>query len=102
MSQKSEKFFDAITHIREDLIEEAQNHKFRKKTAAWKKFGSLAASIVLIVSIGFLAAVPRGCGSGGADSNSSAPFTSNNDAAAPQDAPSTDTAPPPYGSSGYL
>ena len=36
MSRKSEKFFDAVTHLREDLIEEAQNYKFHKKTAVWK------------------------------------------------------------------
>ena len=97
MSQKSEKFFDAVTRLREDLIEEAQNYQFRKKAAGWKKFGSLAACIMLIMSIGILAALPRGCGSagGGADSNSSANVPA--DSAAPQDAPSTDTAPPPYG-----
>ena len=97
MSRKSEIFFDAVTHLREDLIEEAQNHKFRKKTAVWKKFGGLAACVVLIMSVGVLAILPRGCGGssgGGADSNS---FTA--DPATPQEAPaSSDTAPPPYGS----
>lgn len=91
MSRKTEKFFDAITHLREDLIEEAQNYKFRKKTAVWKKAGSLAACIVLIMSIGILAVLPRSCGgsSGGSGSNSSA---------APQDASASgDTAPPVYG-----
>lgn len=97
MSGKSEKFFDAITHLREDLIEEAQNYKFRKRASGWKTFGSLAACIMLIMSIGVLAILPRGCGSagGGADSSSSASAPADN--AAPQDAPSTDTAPPPYG-----
>lgn len=99
MSRKSETFFDAVTHLREDLIEEAQNHKFRKKTAVWKTFGSLAACVVLIMSVGVLAILPRGCGGssgGGAGSDSSAPS-----AATPQEAPvSGDTAPPPYGSGG--
>lgn len=95
MSRKSETFFDAITHLREDLIEEAQNYKFRKKAAVWKKFGGLAACIVLIMSVGVLAILPRGCGSsgGGAGSNSSAAPT-----ATPQEDPaSSDTAPPLYG-----
>lgn len=91
MSRKSETFFDAITHLREDLIEEAQNHKFRKETAAWKKFGSLAACVVLIMSVGVLAILPRGCGSSGGTGSNSSP--------ASQGAPASgDTAPPLYGS----
>lgn len=91
MSRKSEKFFDAITCIREDLIEEAQNFKFRKNAAVWKKYFSLAACIVLVMSIGFVAILPRGCGSSGGSDGSAAP----NGAAAPQDSEvSGDTAPP--------
>lgn len=99
MSRKAETFFDAITRLREDLIEEAQNHKFRKRTAAWKKFGSLAACLVLIMSIGALALLPRGCGSSGAGSNNSAaPADNNSGGGAPQESPaSCDTAPPLYG-----
>ena len=99
MSRKAETFFDAVTHLREDLIEEAQNYKFRKRAAAWKTFGSLAACLVLIMSVGALALLPRGCGSSGAGSNSSAaPTDSNSDAAAPQEAPASgETAPPLYG-----
>ena len=96
MSRKSETFFDAITHLREDLIEEAQDYKFRKKAVVWRKFGSLAACVVLIMSIGVLAVLPRGCGSSGGGSNSSTAPSAN-----PQDAPSSgDTAPPLYGDSG--
>lgn len=100
MSEKREKFFDAITHIREDLIEDAQNYRFHKKSAAWKRFASLAASIVLIVSIGFLAIVPRGCGSGGSSSgsgaDSSAPASTDsivNNAEAPQGPASSEESP---------
>lgn len=106
MSEKSEKFFDAITHIREDLVEEAQNHRFHKKSTAWKRFASLAASIVLIVSIGFLAIVPRGCGSGGnssggADSSPHVSFDSvMNNAGAPQGPVSSEQSPPMGGISG--
>lgn len=99
MNRKAETFFDAITRLREDLIEEAQNHKFRKRTAVWKKFGSLAACLVLIMSIGALALLPRGCGSsGGGSNNSAAPAASSSDTAAPQESPASgDTAPPLYG-----
>jgi len=92
MSRKSEIFFDAITQLREDLIEEAQNFKFHKKTAVWKKTASLAACVVLLLSVGMVAVIPR-CGMGGGSSGSP-DFAS--DAAAPQDAPqaSENTAPP--------
>lgn len=98
MSGKGEKFFDAITHVREDLVEEAQDYKFRKQSAVWRRFAGLAASIVLIVSIGFLAAVPRGCGSGGSgaapDANTSMPFGGGSDQAMPVDPPSSEGSPP--------
>lgn len=72
MKPKTEIFFDAITLLREDIVEEAQDYRFRKKQAVWKKFGSLAACLVLIASISLLM-LPRGCGSSGgnADMNSS-------------------------------
>ena len=73
MSQKAEKFFDAITHLREDLVEEAQSYVFRKRRSGWKTFGSLAACMALVVSLGMLAAMPRGCGA--ANNDSSAPMT---------------------------
>lgn len=89
MNPKAEKFFDAITLLREDIIEEAQDYRFHKKPSAWKKFGSLAACLVLIASISLLM-LPRGCGSSGgnADMNTSgAPM-------APADEPASgDTAP---------
>ena len=62
MNQKAEKFFDAITLLREDLVEEAQNYVFRKKRSGWKTLGSLAACMALVASLGLLAAMPRGCG----------------------------------------
>ncbi len=80
MNRKAETFFDAITLLREDLVEEAQNYVFRRKRSVWKKFGSLAACIALVASLGMLAILPRGCGgsdsSSGANMNSSPPQTS--------------------------
>ena len=45
MNPKADVFFDAITHLREEIVEEAQDYRFRKETAVWKKLGSLAACL---------------------------------------------------------
>lgn len=106
MNPKSEIFFDAITLLPEELVEEAQDYRFRKKPAVWKKLGSLAACVVLIMSLSLLA-LPRGCGGSApeASQNSSGVSTdvdleggapTNVEGCAPGDAPSGDTA-PPYG-----
>ncbi len=74
MNPKAETFFDAITLLREDLVEEAQNYVFRRKRSGWKKFGSLAACVMLVMSLGLLTVMPRGCGAAApksADMNSS-------------------------------
>ncbi len=73
MNPKREIFFDAITCLPEEIVEEAQGYVFRTSRAAWKKAGSLAACMVLAVSLAFLAAVPRGCGGSAPGLNSSAP-----------------------------
>ena len=97
MNRKAEKFFDAITLLREDLVEEAQNYVFQKKRSGWKKFGSLAACILLVMSLGMLAVLPRGCGgSGGSDMNSSsAPMESPPATSEPSGSASADGAPRP-------
>ena len=121
MSRKAEKFFDAITLLREDLVEEAQTYVFRRKRSAWKTFGSLAACIALVASLGILTILPRGCGAGmdssssGSMNNSSAPPASSDSAAPSPDAnvdvddgspsaapsdPSGETAPPDVGMGG--
>ena len=88
MKPKAEIFFDAITLLREDIVEEAQDYRFRKKPAVWKKFGSLAACLVLIASISLLM-LPRGCGNSGgnADMNSSGAPMASADSCAPADEP---------------
>ena len=99
MNPKAEKFFDAITLLREDLVEEAQNYVFHKKRTGWKTFGSLAACIVLVMSIGMLAILPRGCGGSDSSMNSSgAPMESPPASSEPSGDASADGAPrPPYG-----
>ena len=87
MKPKAEIFFDAITLLREDIVDEAQDYRFRKKSAVWKKFGSLAACLVLIASISLLM-LPRGCGSSGnADMNSSGAPMAPADSYTPADEP---------------
>ena len=95
MNPKAEKFFDAITLLREDIVEEAQDYCFHKKPAVWKKLGSLAACLMLIASISLLM-LPRGCGSSGgnADMNTSGAPMAPADSCAPADEPASgDTAP---------
>ena len=103
MNRKAEIFFDAITLLPEDMVEEAQVYTFRKSRTAWKKFGSLAACLMLVVSLGLLAALPRGCGAapGG---NSTAPSDASGNVAPtdsapqdPQDSPGTPEAKPSDG-----
>lgn len=72
MNPKAEVFFDAVTLLPEELVEEAQAYAFRKNRNAWKKVGSLAACMALVVSLGLLAALPRGCG-GSAPAGNGAP-----------------------------
>ena len=82
MKEKAERLFDAITLLKEDLVEEAQNYRFRKRPAVWRRVGSLAACLVLLASLSLLA-LPRGCGSSGGNSS---PMDSA-DSCAPGEAP---------------
>lgn len=90
MNPKAEIFFDAVTLLREDIVEEAQDYRFRKKQAGWKKAGSLAACLVLIASISLLM-LPRGCGGSApsADWNTSGAPMLGADSCAPADTPAS-------------
>lgn len=70
MNRKAETIFDAITCIREELVEEALAHRFRRR-AGWRRVGSLAACMALVASLALVAALPRGCGGAGGSSGSS-------------------------------
>ena len=53
----AEKLFDAITEVREDLIDEALDYRFaRRKAIHWQRYAALAACLALVVCIGYLAA----------------------------------------------
>lgn len=70
--EKAEILFDAITAVREDLIEAAQNYVFRKKPALWRRYAALAACLVVVAGLGF-GALRLGLlgGMGGSGSNTS-------------------------------
>ena len=54
MNRKAEIFFDAITLLPEDMIEEAQEYRLRKNRTSWKRFASLAACLMLVASLSLL------------------------------------------------
>ena len=90
MNPKAEIFFDAITLLPEDMVEEAQEYRFRKSVSGWKKVGGLAACVMLILSVSLLAVMPRGCGASGGNSSSggsNAAPPASADTAAPADEP---------------
>lgn len=102
MREKAEIFFDAVTYIRPELVEEAQNYVFRRRTV-WRRLVPLAACLTLAVCLGWYGllfyggfggmGVANDCGSiGGAtstDSNSAPP------PAAEESAPPAESMPPP-------
>ena len=54
MSEQSEKLFDAITGVGEDLIETAQKHPVKKRRRWYRWAGPLAAVLAIAVLIGVL------------------------------------------------
>ncbi len=68
--RRSEIFFDGVTHIREDLIEEAQRYVFRRRIN-WRRYaGGLAACLVLALGLSMLLRF-GGAGGGAPSGNSS-------------------------------
>ncbi len=50
---KEEKIFDAITGIRDDIIERAETHELcKKRRASWLKWGAIAACCCIAVGLG--------------------------------------------------
>ncbi len=66
-----EKLFDAVTGIDEELVDSAQNYVFRKQPQPWQRVASLAACLLVMVSIGYGILLMGGIGGmGGSDSAS--------------------------------
>lgn len=67
-------FFDGITHIREELIEEAQRYVFRRR-AGWQRYaGALAACLALALALGLSMLLRFGGAGGGAPSGDSSGY----------------------------
>lgn len=66
-----EKLFDAVTGIDEELVDSAQNYVFRKQTQPWQRVASLAACLLVMVSIGYGILLMGGVGGSDSASNSS-------------------------------
>lgn len=49
-----ENLFDAITNVRDGLVDEAAETQPKKKRVSWLKFGAIAAAVVLAVGLGAL------------------------------------------------
>ena len=104
----AEKLFDAITEIREDLIDEALDYRFaRRKAIHWQRYAALAACLALVVCIGYLAANLRMGGMNAAGNDGSngtaagdAADAGDSTGAAPEDGNTADGAMPPPNDAG--
>ena len=70
--RKEEIFFDAITNIREDLVEAAQNYDFHRRVR-WERWAGLAACLALAAFLSLPFLLPSG--GSGRDPNSTADQT---------------------------
>ena len=61
MREKAEIFFDAVTCVREALVEEAQRHVFRRRSRR-PQYLALAACAALAVCLGLFSLLPAGGG----------------------------------------
>lgn len=107
---REEIFFDAITSIREELVEEAQQYVFHRKRTLWRRYAGMAACLVLIAAVGFgvygLANIRMGNGMiatdpGGAANQYTGSAGADEAVPSPEDAPAEGGAPgyaPPAGS----
>ena len=61
---KADIFFDAITGLREELVEEALDCRFRRRVP-WSRYAGLAACLALVVCVGWFGLMLAGGGMGG-------------------------------------
>ncbi len=69
--REAEILYDAITGIRETIVEEAQDYRFRKRAAQWQRYAGLAACLAVVVCIGYFASHIGMGGSNSAPPNAS-------------------------------
>lgn len=77
---KGKKIFDALTDIDEKYIEESRTSKLKKAPSNWKRWATIAASLVFLISIGGVLIqnklLPFGGTSGGTGNDGSSTFMS--------------------------
>lgn len=105
--REAEILYDAITGIRETIVEEAQDYRFQKRAPQWRRYAGLAACLALVVCIGYFAShIGMKGGDNGASSNSAPPNASesagSNGCAAPGDGSDQASGEMPGSSSGSL
>ena len=49
--RKAEIFFDAITNIKEALIDDALDYRFTKRHIPWQRYMSMAACLALVATV---------------------------------------------------
>lgn len=76
------KLYDGITHIDDDLIEEAQSAPARRRKSPWAKWGAMAACLCLVAA-GALALLLHGGSHGGLPGGPEDPITSTPPDASP-------------------
>lgn len=62
MSRETEKLYEGITGIRDDLIEQAEQPSSKKKVIKWKRWTALAACVSLVFGVGVPALLRGGFG----------------------------------------
>ena len=97
--RKAEIFFDAITNIKEALIDDALDYRFTKRHIPWQRYMSMAACLALVATVGFAAAQMGIFGGGSNKSDTSnmaadtaAPETENQKGSAPEESVKEDSA----------
>lgn len=82
MSERSEKLFEAIGEVRDDLLDEAARPENLRKKSNLPRYGAAAAALALVVGVGALALPRMGLGgasapeAGGSGSDGSSEFMS--------------------------
>jgi len=84
--------FNAMTGIREDLVESAQRYRFRKRTV-WRTLMNVAACLAVVAAVGYSVALVglRGCGGSAPDGSGGAPPAANDSSGTEQAAPEEGT-----------
>ncbi len=59
MNDNRKQLFDGITHVDEDLIEDAQTAPLKKRSSLWLRWGAMAACLCLVAAGLFLHLFPR-------------------------------------------